>query len=62
MKHKTPYLMIEQPTNTACVDFLSDNVCVELTVSDGKLRIVVKVSNDQSSYIWKQEEFEVDCE
>ena len=62
VKHKTPYLMVEQPDNQVTVDFLSDNVCVELTMADGRLRIVVRVSSDQSNYIWKQEEFEVDCE
>lgn len=58
----TRYLMVERPDNQATVDFLSDNVCVEMEIVDFKLRIVVKVYNDQGSYTWKQEEFTVDCE
>lgn len=59
---KNKYLMVERPDNKATVDFLSDSVCVEMEIVDFKLRIVVKVINDQGNYTWKQEEFEVDCE
>lgn len=59
---KAHYLMVERPDNQVTVDFLSDNVCVEMEIVDFKLRIVVKVSNDQGSYTWKQEEFTIDCE
>lgn len=59
---KARHLTVERPDNHATVDFLSDNVCVEMEIVDFKLRIVVKVSNDQGNYTWKQEEFTVDCE
>ena len=62
VKHKTPYLVVERPCNSATVDFLSDNVSVEMTIVDGKLKIVVRVQTDDSGYIWKQEEFVIDCE
>ena len=41
----TRVLMIERPETTACVDFLSEGVAVELSIEGGKLRVVAKLTH-----------------
>lgn len=57
-KPKDPYLTIERPNAKAVVDFLSDNVSVEIEVSDGKIRVKAKAMANEGAYTWDEHEVE----
>jgi hypothetical protein len=43
------YLTIENPDTSATVDFLSEDVAVEVTIENGKLRIVAKMMHGKTA-------------
>ena len=56
---KTSYLIVEAPDSSAAVEFLSEGAVVSLIVGQGKLRIVVNVSDGEYASTWALHEFEV---
>lgn len=59
-KPKDPYLPVERPESKAIVDFLSDNVSVEIEVSGGKIRVKAKAMASEDAYTWDEHEVEWD--
>jgi hypothetical protein len=59
MNTKESYLPVEKPTQHAVVDFLSEDVTVEMRLEHGCLFIRVKVSNGEGASDWAQHDFDV---
>lgn len=51
-------ITIEQPATAATVDFLSEGLSVVLTVENGRLRVVARVSHGEESSTWDEHEIE----
>jgi hypothetical protein len=50
---------VEHPDDSACVDFLSALVSVQLVIEGGQLRIDVKAMHGEAADTWDQHDFEV---
>jgi hypothetical protein len=54
---KRRYLVVEAPDTEACVDFLSEGVCVKITIHNRKLIATFQAFRAEGDSTWEEQDF-----